>query len=212
VREEKKTMLDKKRILGFFVKHRERTILTGTAILMMAFIVIGVIWQRHNRAEAEKKEQKVVEKVDLKVEHPENVDDDSGKNQKKTYLLTPSPEELLSQLTSMENLNDDVAEKKFTGLRVLWKVYFFSRDDAAGGETVLFDVSDDGFGTLVQTVVKAADFPEFATMTRGTPIWLGGEIQAVDLSGTGTIHLKTEQVKSSKEIPLGQDDQAPPPE
>ena len=205
-------MINKKAVLGYFIKRRERMILSGAAVLIMIFVAIGVVWQRHNRGEKEKEEPQPVEKVDLKVEHPEHAEDGSKKDQKNTYFLTPLPEELLSQLTSMENLNDDVAAKKITGLRVLWKVYFFSREENTGGETVLFDVSEDGFGTLVQAVFKVGEFPQFTTMTRGTPVWLGGEIQAVDPGGTGTIHLKMEQVKSSQDTPSAADDQAPPSE
>ena len=75
---------------------------------------------------------------------------------------------------------------------MLWPVYYFSVEEAEGGESLLLDISEDGFGVEVRGNVNRADYPPLDGLKAGDKIWVAGEIEAVDPSGTGTVYLKIE--------------------
>ena len=120
-----------------------------------------------------------------------------------TYFLKPSPDELLEQLSSMENLNEDVVDEKFSNLSVLWPAYFFTlRKTDDGRTTLLLDVSEDGFGVVIQSEVDVQAIHSLTELASGEKIWIGGQILAVDPAGTGTVYLKTEQLTVGSEAPF----------
>jgi hypothetical protein len=85
----------------------------------------------------------------------------------------------------------------------LWQAYFFAATAAEGGKShLLLDVSDDGFGVEIQSEVALAIYPEIASLNIGDPLWIAGEILAVDPAGTGTVHLKCEYLSFGPEPPL----------
>jgi len=141
----------------------------------------------------------------VKPEHPKSREKQQAKGVSATagtYFLKPSPDELLKQLTSMKNLNSDVVEAKFTNLPVLWPAYFFTlRKEDDGRTSIILDVSEDGFGVLLQGEVEAALLPSLAGLAHGEKVWIGGKIVAVDPAGTGTIYLKMEQLTIGAEPP-----------
>lgn len=183
----------------FLIKHKERVALAAMGLVFILFVIGGIYLQRTGREEKVSPSDEQPQRIELKV--PEgDVADGSQNPENASYFLKPSPRELLDQLTSMENLNEDVVEKKYKGFRVLWPLYFFNITENDGGKlhTALFDVSEDGFGTLVQSIVDVKKYPELQEMVQGTEMWVGGEIIAVDLSGTGTIYLQLEQLGKDK--------------
>lgn len=187
-------------MIDFLKKHSERAALIGLGVGFLFFVGGGLYMQKQNQQD--KKEVKVepeIKKVELKVRQGKGSSD--GKNEAKTgpqntssFFLKPSPGELLEQLSSMETLREDVAQKKFISLRVLWPVFFFNIEELDTGITASFDVSEDGFGVVVKTEINLTAYPEINNLSPGDKIWLGGEIVGVDLSGTGTIILKTEHL------------------
>ena len=67
---------------------------------------------------------------------------------------------------------------------------------------MLLDVSEDGFGVVLESEVDLAVFPQLQDLAGGEKIWIGGEILAVDRAGTGTIYLKTDELRFSDEAPF----------
>lgn len=186
----------------FFVKHRERITLLGVAAAFFVFIGGGIYLQAHRKRDP----------VPLPVAQPVSVDLNAagpsagGQNTtepgtaKTTYFLKPSPEELLQQLETMENFNDSIVDQKFAQMPVLWPVYFFSLQDTADGlKSIVLDVSENGFGIVIKSEVDPNLYPQLQSLTRGDKIWIGGKIEAIDQAGTGTIYLKTEQLRDSPE-------------
>lgn len=193
----------------FLNRNRERIVLVGIGLVFLIFIGGGLYIQKHkNKLDPEPAAKVVVKSVPLNVQSQGTADKQGGKStqQSEAFFLRPSPEELLQQLASMENLNETVADAKITGLRVLWPVYYFSHQDAGAGKvTLLLDVSEDGFGVLIQSEVELSAYPALASLQAGQKVWAGGEILAVDPSGTGTIHLKIEHLGTDEEpsLPAG---------
>jgi hypothetical protein len=120
-----------------------------------------------------------------------------------SYFLKPSPDELLEQFASMENLNGDVIDAKFSNLSVLWPAYFFTLWKTEDGrKSLLLDVSENGFGVVIESEVDLLLYPQLQELASGKKIWIGGQILAVDPAGTGTIYLKTEQLRIGPEAPF----------
>ena len=102
----------------------------------------------------------------------------------------------MEMIANLDSLDESVATKKFSGLPVMWAVYYFSvvnkKDNIV---TVQLDVSEDGFGVIVMCDVDISEYPQIAEIESGKKIWVAGEITAVDPSGTGTVYLKTDYVR-----------------
>lgn len=188
----------------FLNRNRERVALLGVGLVFLLFVGGGLYLQKKNKIEKEPIET-VPKTVELTVRQKEEANKQAGEpsQQSAPFYLRPSPDELLQQLASMENLNENVADAKFTGLKVLWPVYFFSYQDAGDGKaTLLLDVSEDGFGVLIESEVELSAYPSLNTLQAGQKIWIGGEILAVDPAGTGTISLKAEHLGFNEEQPI----------
>lgn len=184
----------------FMKSSRSRIVLVGVGSVLLLFVGGGLYFLKNQGIE--KEQPSVPKAVELKIGQ-EKAKDDGEKVQQASFFLHPLPDELLQQLASMENLNENVTDAKFTGLRVLWPVYYFANQDAGGGKaTLLLDVSEDGFGVLIESEVELAAYPALNTLQAGQKIWIGGEILAVDPSGTGTIYLKTEHLQFNDEQPF----------
>ena len=190
-------------VIEFIKKYKERVALVAVGLAFIFFIAGGIYLQKKNKRE---KIPIVVSPivVDLKTEQNE-----IGKKSTEligtntSYFIKPSPEELLEQLASMENLNEDVVEAKFTQLPVLWPGYFFTIQQKENNRTsLLLDVSEDGFGVVLESEVDLALYPQLRELDRGQKIWIGGKILAVDSSGTGTIYLETEELRFDPEAPF----------
>ncbi len=188
--------------LEFLKKHRERTAVTGLLIGLVIFILLGLSLQKKNReVPVEPEEESSPAAVELELPR-------TGMNQGSegqppviaSFFLKPSPAELLSQLESMRDLNENVVTAKLHGLKVFWPVYFFSLEQAEGGDlgkrTLQADVEEDGFGIIVKADMDANDFPQLENVRRGAKIWIAGEILAVDPAGTGVIYLSAEHVRT----------------
>jgi len=197
-------------MIDLIKKHSERAALIGLGLAFVVFVGGGIYLQKKNQKEKDAQPRKNLHKVELRVAQSSPASGGSIDRKNSTagkvaasnaFFLKPSPEELLEELSSMENLRHDVAQKKFMSLRVLWPVYFFSLNESDSTTIVLLDVSEDGFGVQLQSEVNLTLFPEFGNLESGKKLWIGGEIIGVDLSGTGMITLKTEHVNLSAEGP-----------
>jgi hypothetical protein len=195
--------------IQFVNRNRERMALAGVGFVFLLFVGGGLYIQKHkNKLDTVPPDKAAMKSVSLNV-RPQGAakQQESGSaQQSESFFLRPSPDELLQQLASMENLNETVADAKITGLRVLWPVYYFShQDEGAGKATLLLDVSEDGFGVLIQSEVELSAHPSLANLQAGQKVWIGGEILAVDPAGTGTIYLRTEHLGTSEEqsLPAG---------
>lgn len=181
------------RLLNFLKKHNERATIVGLGIGLIVFVGLGIYLQKKNSQEKEAPLVRELIKIELEVKQ-DDVPSKSNYTSKKTnsFFLKPSPAELLQQLSSMENLQEGVAQSKLKHLRVLWQVYYFNVESVEGGDALSLDVSEDGFGVEVRGNINSTDYPQLSGLKTGDKIWVAGEIEAVDPSGTGTVYLKIE--------------------
>lgn len=190
-----------KKIVDFLKKHSERATVIGLGLGLVVFVGMGIYLQKSSK-EKVKVTEKVPVKVELKVKAQSDSESRQGKGKKtNSFFLRPTPSELLDQLAEMENLQEDVAQKKLQYLRVLWPVFFFSLEQLESKETILLDISEDGFGVAVRGDVKSAEYPELKEIEVGDKIWVAGEIAAVDPSGTGTVYLNIELLDFTEDGP-----------
>lgn len=191
-------------VIEFLKKHKERAALIGLGFAFLLFIGGGIYLQKVNQREKAPLAVVSPTKIELKTaqssERQGKTEANAGKT---TYFLKPSPAELLEQLASMENLNETVIDAKFENLPVLWPAYFFTLQETDDGKVnLLLDVSEDGFGVVLESAVDLNVYPHLRKLTSGEKIWIGGEILAVDRSGTGTIYLKTDQLRFGDDAPF----------
>lgn len=199
------------RVPAIVKKHKEWVALIGVIFAFFLFIAIGSYLNKMAKKEKELPPQAPLQKVELKNDLQKNekvLEEPPATAPVTSYFLKPSPEELLQQLASMSHLTDAATQEKLAQLPVLWPVYFFAvRKSEDGKETLLLDVSEDGFGVVIESEVDATLYPQLQTLTRGEKLWIGGRIQAVDGGGTGTIYLKTEQIRYGAEAPFTESSQ-----
>lgn len=194
-------------IAQFIKKHRDRAALIGLLVGLIVFIGVGISLQKSDRKPAGEAEPLVdPNKVELKLENTKsNVAPQKSQKGTAAFFLKPSPSELLEDLKTMDDLNENVVQARFTGLRVLWPVYFFSLEEKSGKKIgrakLLADVSEDGFGVMINADVPLRDYSQLNEIEQGEKIWIGGEILAVDPEGTGVIYILAEHI-SVGEKPL----------
>ncbi len=182
--------------------------LAGLAIAFVLFIGGGIYLQKNNQQEKEGKS--VPGRVELpngqqEKKYQETPSTASATAASTTYYLKPSPDELLEQLASMENLKAVVVDEKIAQLPVLWPAYFFTIEQSeAGQKSIVLDVSENGFGVVIESEVDPGLFPQLLELKAGQKIWLGGKILAVDPAGTGRIYLTCEQFRIGDEGPFVQ--------
>lgn len=191
-------------LIEFIKKHKERVSLLGVGLAFLIFIGGGIYLQKNKNREKEPLVTAFPISVEFKTQQKENGQRVTEPTAPTTsYFLRPSPDELLEQLASMENLNGDVIDAKFSNLSVLWPAYFFTlRKTEDGRGSLLLDVSENGFGVVIESEVDLLLYPQLQELASGEKIWIGGQILAVDPAGTGTIYLKTEQLRLGAEAPL----------
>lgn len=182
-----------KNIILFLKKHQGRATVVGLGVGLVVFIGLGVYLQKSNSREKAKKVEKPPVKVELQINSTNSSGDPKNSARRtNSFFLRPTPAELLEQLAEMENLQEDVAQRKLQYLRVLWPVYYFGLEQLAGREMIVLDISKDGFGVVVKGEIKSEQYPELVSFEAGEKIWVAGEIAAVDPSGTGTVYLNIE--------------------
>jgi hypothetical protein len=191
------TIVSKNDILAFIKKHKKRVTLVGVILVFFVAIGGGIALQQMRLSDKESQTEGMSKTADLRPQQKKESIEPKGKTPESTpFLLKPSPDELLQQLTSLENYNEDVVGAKYIGLRVLWPVYFFTLQATTGSKaTLVLDVAEDGFGVVIECEVDTSTFPQLRDLEQGKKIWIGGEILSVDRSGTGTVYLKTEHLK-----------------
>ena len=188
--------LSKNRVLEFIKKGKGRIALAGVAAIVILAVTGGIILQKNRRLAQEFQPESVPKTAELTLQLKDGALPSEEAPQSASFSLKPLPDELLQQLSSLENLNEDVMEAKYTGLRVLWSAYFFTLQTTSGGKaTLVLDVAEDGFGVVIESDVDTSAYPQLRDLEPGKKLWIGGTIQTVDRSGTGTIFLKIEHLK-----------------
>ena len=113
-----------------------------------------------------------------------------------TYYLTPSAEEVLTLVRESGQAQLPKEGQQYTGFRIIWPCYFFGVQQLEGSTaTVMFDITEDGFGATIITDMDTSRYPEVTTLERGKKVWLAGEILSIDPTGTGTIRLIAEELR-----------------
>jgi len=190
------------RLVVFLKKHNERATIVGLCLGLIVFVGAGLYLQKKNSQIKVIPPLKEPTKIELEVKQNEtNGKSKSTAKKTSSFFLRPSPAELLEQLSSMENLQENVAQSKLQHLRVLWPVYYFSIESIEGREALLLDNSEDGFGVEVRGDVNSTDYPNLNGLKTGDKIWVAGEIETVDPSGTGTVYLNIELLDFSDDGP-----------
>lgn len=190
------------RLVNFLKKHRDRATIVGLGFGLIVFVVLGIYLQKRNSKVKEIPPVKKPTQIVLEVKQDKNSSNNNSTSKKtSSFFLRPSPAELLKQLSSMENLQESVAQSKLQHLRVLWQVYYFSLESVEGRDALSLDISEDGFGVVVRGDINRADYPQLNGVKTGDKIWVAGEIEAVDLTGTGTVYLKIELLDFTEDGP-----------
>lgn len=183
-------------------KHKERATLVGLVFGFLFVVGGGIYLQKKKDDTPEALPEKKPKKLVIQIKNPDGNQGSQKVPSSEAFYLRPTADELLEQLSSLENLTESAINARFATLRLLWPVYFFSIEETEEGTLkLLSDVSEDGFGVMVQTEISSFDFPDLLEVEQGQKIWIGGELLAVDPAGTGVIHLKTEYI-TLKEDPL----------
>jgi hypothetical protein len=179
---------------NFLKNNKKRVILYGVLMTFFIVIVSGYFLRGGRKQEEEQPHQPTAKTVALKARQGvEGGTQEKGGAESTPFLLEPSPQQLLQQLTSLENLNEGAVEGKYVGLRVLWPAYFFTLEVGQGSKrTLVLDADEDGFGVILESEVDPAAYPQLTALAVGKKLWIGGEIQAVDRTGTGTVFLRAE--------------------
>jgi len=183
-------------VLGRFIailnRHRERVAIVGVIVVFFLLIGGGLYLQGKKRASEERLVEKPPPRL-VELSAVESAPDRAAQPEKgKTgeYSLTPSANELLDLLVSLEGLTPDVQESRLQELRVLWPLYFFRHEAADERWSRLFlDAAEDGFGAMIECEVEISLYPQALQLSPGEKVWVGGVIVAADLTGTGTIYL-----------------------
>jgi hypothetical protein len=180
----------------FLKRNKERVILYGVLIAFFVVVGSGYFLRGGRKQELEQAKEATPKSVALQVgQGVAGSAQEQGSGESTPFFLEPSPNQLLQQLTSLENLNEGAVEGKYMGLRVLWHAYFFTLQEGQGSKrTLVLDVDENGFGVILESEVDLAAYPQLTTLEVGKKLWIGGEIQAVDRTGTGTVFLKAESL------------------
>ena len=192
-------------LIEFIKKHKERFALVGMGIAFIVFIGGGIYLQKNNKQEKDLHPK----------DEPVRVELPTGQQKKRqmaakpaaattaTYYLKPAPDEILQQLASMNYLKADVIKEKFSQLPVLWPAYFFTIQKTEDGRSSLvLDVSEDGFGAVIESEIDIGLYPQLQELKTGQKVWIGGKILGVDPAGTGKIYLKSDQYRIGDEAPF----------
>ncbi len=183
----------------WFKKKREMIAVVLAMLLILVSIILGLVIRQSNTNGTEENTTGMPERVRMNVDPKEGEGDSAQQSTKKTtasFFLKPSPDEVLDIIKELGDADLPVANQKYTGLRVMWPVYFFQiLSQEANRVRVLLDVTEDGFGVTIETEIDTGQFPEIMNTERGRKIWVAGEIQGVDITGTGRILMLTEEVR-----------------
>lgn len=181
---------------AFLKRNKERVILYGVLVAFFIVVGSGYFLRGGRKQELEQTKEAIPKAVALQVRQGvEGSAQEQGATESTPFFLEPSPDQLLQQLTSLENLNEGAVEGRYVGLRVLWPAYFFTLEEGQGSKrSLVLDVDEDGFGVILESEVDPAAYPQLTTLEVGEKLWIGGEIQAVDRAGTGTVFLKVENI------------------
>jgi len=177
---------------------RETIAVVVVILIVLASVGIGLMIRPSAENNGVREETILPEKVKLtsKSEGGNIKEKPAGRKTNGSYFLKPSPEEILSLIKELGDAELPAPKQKYSGLKVMWPVYFFQvLKEEAGKVVVLLDVSEDGFGATIQTEIDTSRFPEILETERGKKIWVAGEISGVDPTGTGTIHMNTDEVR-----------------
>ncbi|MGB3211525.1 MAG: hypothetical protein WBB19_12540 [Desulforhopalus sp.] len=195
-------------------KHKERVTLIGVGLAFLLFFGLSTYFQKTIKLEKKPPLQIHAQPIQLHSKSKGGANEQLQKQEKNpdesttqlgssVFFLKPSPGELMEQLGSMENLTEQAVDAKFSHLPVLWPAYFFNLRETEDGRKILsLDVSEDGFGVVIQSELDLNLYPQLRELDSGEKIWIGGNILAVDRAGTGTIHLQTEQLRIGDEPPF----------
>ncbi len=192
------------KFVAFIKKYKERVAVLGVLLSFLLFIGGGILLQDFNQKKRNTlgaPPKKVVLQVAGGGGEEAKKEEGNSASAGSTFFLQPSAQDLMQQLQDMQNLKPKVAQKRLQALRVLWPVFFFESRNEGGTSVAYFDIAEDGFGVVVQAVFSPEKYPELDGIERGKRLWLGGEIVAVDLAGTGRIELTLEYISFAEEVP-----------
>lgn len=182
---------------------RDIIIVCFIVLAVLVSIIIGMRMQKSYSAK-QKADEQARNPVKVRLSPSQQVSGEKNGNVKKapaSFFLKPSPDELLSIIHEMGAAELPPENLEYKGLRVMWPVYFFQIiEHQDGRSTVLLDVSKDGFGVTIKTEIDTQLFPEIIEMETGEKIWIAGEISGVDPTGTGSIHMVTEEVRFDENL------------
>ncbi|MFV0438670.1 MAG: hypothetical protein ACK5PS_14925 [Desulfopila sp.] len=186
-------------------KKRDVIIVVLINLLVLVLIIVGLKMQKHYGASQQPEEGSgpPPEKVTLSAARSAaDKEQQASPAEATAYFLKPTPAEILQLVRESGQAQLPKDSQKYIRFKVIWPCYFFQvlkqEDDRA---TVLLDVDENGFGPTIVTDVDIQHFPEILSVSQGQKVWVGGEIIDIDPTGTGTIHIVSDEIRLQDELP-----------
>ena len=189
---------------------RDALIISGLVLVLLLLVVIGYRMQKnYSNGKQPAEGGEVVERVTISSSQgsagsggQETGGEGSGGTStaagdgSTTYFLKPSADEVLELIRETGQAQLPTESQEYTGFRVMWPCFYFGIQKLEGSRaTVMFDISEDGFGATIVTDIDTQSYPEVTGLEPGKKVWLAGEIIGIDPTGTGTIHLIAEELR-----------------
>jgi len=180
----------------FVKRHRNAIIFISLVTFFFFMIGIGVYLQKRNSRRSEFRPDPSVVNIRETVSNKSERKRPESSYDGASFFLEPSPEELMAQISKLDFIDERIATKKFSGLKVMWPLYFFNYQEKKGNQvTAEFDADENGFGLMVTCSIDTNKFPMMADVKCGDKVWVAGKIIAVDPAGTGMIYMSTDHIR-----------------
>lgn len=186
---------------NWFKRNKDLLVPTVGAIVVVLLLGgVGAFLNSSSDKEIEEQVEEEIKKIEIPVD--ENNSRKNGgeqgeaKKQPETFYIEPKPGQILEAIEGLDPVALDEKSQEFPGLKVMWPLYFFKIEEDENKNTYVYlDVSETGFGITVICDVDVSRYPEIQEAKSGDLIWVAGEIDALDPTGTGQFYIKTEQIR-----------------
>ena len=190
-----------------FVKQHRNAIIFASLIAFFIFMIgVGIYLQKRNNRRVDFRPEPSVANIRKTAPSKDGLKAKESNNDGAAFFLEPSPGELIAQISKLDFADERIATKKFSGLKVMWPLYFFDYQEKKGNTvTAQFDADENGFGLIVTCKIAADKVPLMAGVKGGDKIWVAGKIVAVDPAGTGMIYMTTDHIRLTDPAELSEE-------
>ncbi|THB77512.1 MAG: hypothetical protein D6B25_06485 [Desulfobulbaceae bacterium] len=179
------------------IKGKELAVLVG---MIIAFVLVlsltGLYFRNRQAPEKNKEDITLVEGTISPDQNQEHTNSEPVKIGSDAFFLKPSADEVLTALKEAAGEGIQELPIEHPPMKVMWPGYFFSVERTESGEGLMqLDVDENGFGVVLVCSVKLDDYPQVTKLTQGQKIWVAGQVTAIDMDGTGGVHITVEYIR-----------------